>query len=167
MLRERPTRDEIAAVFSYDPASGHITKGGKRAGYVTKRGCRAVNLKARQVKEHHVAWVLMTGQWPLVTIDHKNLDPTDNRWENLREATKAQQCGNQPLRPTNNSGFRGVHWSKHAGKWRAQIRTAGRSQSLGYFDSVEAAAAAYDAAALSHCGEFYHPARSEQIEACT
>ncbi len=160
----------MATLFSYNPETGHVTRrdgpqSGKRVGSVAKRGCREVSVNGRRMKEHHVIWLMMTGRLPSATIDHRDLDPANNKWDNLREATKAQQCGNHPLKQTNNSGCRGVHWSKHAGKWRAQIRTAGRVRSLGYFGSVAEAAAAYAAVAFSHYGEFYRPARSEKVGA--
>ena len=44
---------------------------------------------------HILAWLLMTGVWPKLSIDHINRNGLDNRWANLREATVAQQAQNR------------------------------------------------------------------------
>ena len=44
------------------------------------------------------------------------------------------------------SRFKGVSYSLHNGRWRAYINVAGHRKSLGYFDTEEEAAAAYNAA---------------------
>lgn len=60
----------------------------------------------------------MTGEWPERDIDHINRDGLDNRWSNLRLATKSQNMRNHGLFKTNTSGMTGVHWDRCAKKWR-------------------------------------------------
>lgn len=45
----------------------------------------------------HVIFFLMTGRWPEpgLMIDHKDGDPSNNRWSNLREATPKQNSQNR------------------------------------------------------------------------
>jgi hypothetical protein len=88
--------------------------------------------------------------WPLV--DHRNGDGLDNRRENLRPATNAQNGANQRASSRNTSGYKGV--IRHRHRWAAQIVPGGRRFWLGTFDTPEAAARAYDAAALDHFGDF-------------
>jgi len=89
------------------------------------------------------------------SIDHINGDGLDNRRCNLRPASPCQQLANQRrLHRDNVSGFKGVSIEKRTGKWRARIMVEGRDISLGQFDSIEAAAAAYDIAARKLSGEF-------------
>ena len=71
--------------------------------------------------------------------DHRNRDKLDNRRANLRLTDRAGNSQNQGLRATNTSGFRGVHWDRRRGKWRAQIRNDGRGVYLGHFPSREGA----------------------------
>lgn len=87
--------------------------------------------------------------------DHINGDGLDNRRANLREATAGNNSRNRRRPTTNTSGFKGVHWNKGAGKWRAAIGLeTGKRQFLGYYLTAEEAACAYDAAAREQHGEF-------------
>lgn len=87
-------------------------------------------------------------------VDHIDGDGLNNRRENLRLATPAQNSANMRARPGSLSGFKGVTWSKNAKRWRAKIRANGRHRHLGYFTSEEEAARAYDDAARELHGEF-------------
>ena len=75
--------------------------------------------------------------------DHINLDRLDNRRENLRIVTPAQNKQNTRSRPRGRSRFRGVYWHAANQKWVAQVRLNGKSNYLGSFsDEAEAAGAA-------------------------
>lgn len=87
-------------------------------------------------------------------VDHRNGDGLDCRRENLRAATVAENTRNGPLRSSNVSGFKGVRWVPHTGKWRASIKVGGREVYLGQYATIEAAAAAYALAARNLHGEF-------------
>lgn len=86
------------------------------------------------------------------TVDHIDGDPLNNRRKNLRYATPLQQVHNTRRRRDNTSGYKGV--GLHKGRWRARIMVRCRRLHLGYFDSPEEAARAYDVAAREHFGEF-------------
>jgi hypothetical protein len=87
--------------------------------------------------------------------DHENGDTLDNRRENLRVATNAQNGANRVrLDPRNASGFLGVTWHKTHQKWAASIKVNGTSRHLGYFTDPKEAAQAYNIAAQKHFGEF-------------
>lgn len=103
---------------------------------------------------HRVAWAIFTGEWPRDHIDHVNGIKTDNRLDNLRQATRSENMRNMRLRKNNSSGFKGVHWHRQSKKWRASIWVDGTSQGLGLFDTPEDAHAAYCEAARIHFGDF-------------
>lgn len=103
---------------------------------------------------HRLAWLYVTGNWPEHGIDHKDLNGLNNRWDNLRAATKTQNSGNTRLSRSNKTGFKGVSVDRKTGKYRANISIFGRQTYLGMFVSAEAAHAAYAAAAKAHYGEF-------------
>lgn len=86
-------------------------------------------------------------------VDHRNGDRLDNRRENLRPATDSQnQANRHKVRGV--SRHKGVTWYKRYGLWRARITVGDRERHLGYFDSEEAAAEAYNDAARACFGEF-------------
>ena len=87
-------------------------------------------------------------------VDHINGDKLDNRRENLRICTHAQNTLNQGIRNDNKSGFKGVFWDKQSGKYRAQIRANKQTFYLGWFDDAEQAARAYDEKARELHGKF-------------
>jgi len=86
--------------------------------------------------------------------DHINKNTLDNRLENLRIATSAENCRNRRKRRDNTSGYIGVSWHKRECKWRTQIKTDGIMKHIGYFRNKHDAARAYNEAALKYHGEF-------------
>jgi hypothetical protein len=96
---------------------------------------------------------------PDLEVDHERHRPLadkviDNRRENLRICTTQQnQCNRRP-QCGGTSAFKGVRWHKRDRKWHARIQVDGKTKHLGNFTDEIAAAAAYDAAALKHFGEF-------------
>jgi hypothetical protein len=91
---------------------------------------------------------------PAGEVDHINGVRADNRIANLRLATMSQNRANAKRRSDNRSGLKGVSWCAPRSKWRAQIKTGGRSQHLGLFGSAEAAHAAYSREATRVFGEY-------------
>jgi hypothetical protein len=85
--------------------------------------------------------------------DHKDGDGLNNRRRNLRPAKGNQNNANvHAVRAA--SGFKGVHWHKHRGKWVAKIRVNRRLHHLGYFVDSSEGALAYDAAAREAFGSY-------------
>jgi hypothetical protein len=107
-----------------------------------------------KLKAHRVCWAIAKGRWPEGEIDHINGIKSDNRLCNLRDATRSQNQHNRGAYANNESGFKGVHWSKSKNGWGAQISIHGKSAWLGLFDTPEAAHAAYCKASAELHGEF-------------
>lgn len=91
---------------------------------------------------HRVVWAIHRGEWPKDQIDHINGNRSDNRIENLRSVTHAENGRNQRLFKTNTSGATGVAWDKRYGKWKAYIYADGRLKHVKYSiskaDAIEA-----------------------------
>lgn len=52
----------------------------------------------------------------------------DNRKENLRFVTPAQNCRNRGMSSNNTSGHTGVYWEKRTQKWKAIVRKKGKTK---------------------------------------
>lgn len=102
----------------------------------------------------HIVYLIMTGEHAEDDIDHINLNSVDNRWYNLRPATRSQNQYNKWRYKNNKSGFKGVHFCKRTSKWRAGIRVGGNLISLGYFATPDEAYTHYCEAARKYHGEF-------------
>jgi len=89
-----------------------------------------------------------------VDVDHVDGNGLNNQFCNLRVATRSQNNVNSNKPDTNTSGYKGVYPHSTVNKWVAQIGVDGHRQYFGYFDDPQAAARAYNEAALKHYGEF-------------
>lgn len=157
------TLARLRELLAYDPETGvftwRVNRGAKRAGDVAGNkncvlGYVLIGIDYRTYLAHRLAWLYMTGEWPADEVDHWDLDGANNRWVNLREATKGENGANRPAPANNTSGYKGVYWHARAGRWMAQIMKNQRSLYLGLHDTREEAAAAYLAAASKEFGEF-------------
>lgn len=84
-------------------------------------------------------------------VDHANRNCTDNRIENLRCCSASKNAMNRGV-ISSYVKYKGIDFNK--GKYRARIKINGKSTHIGYFDSAEEAAMAYDIKALEIFGEF-------------
>ena len=92
---------------------------------------------------------------PCLWVDHRNGDGLDNRRENLRLATCAQNARNRrKTKSKTSSRFVGVSFDKRGGRWKAYIKFQAKRIWLGRYDDEIDAARAYDLAAKKYHGEF-------------
>lgn len=126
---------------------------GSMAGYLGKQGYWHIAIDRKQYKAHRLAWLYMTGEWPLQQIDHINGIPDDNRFCNLRCATACENQRNKRRLKNSTSGRSGVSWHKKSKMWRAYIN-APNHISLGYYHNKYDAISARQDAELTYFGEF-------------
>jgi hypothetical protein len=130
------------------------TSAGDIAGSRQSRGYWHVKINRRLYMAHRLAWLYVTGDWPLAHIDHINGDRSDNRFANLRIGTNAENVRNSKMRSNNKCGYKGVHYKKAIKKFVAQISADGRVYHLGVFKTAAEAHAAYWKAAQERFGKF-------------
>jgi hypothetical protein len=159
------TAEELRSFVEYNPDTGVFIRikrcdhharvqigdvvGGKtRTGYVC--GC----IGRHKILLHRAAWLYVYGEFPPGPIDHINRDRSDNRICNLRLADKSRNAMNRAS--VSKHGFKGIIYRHRLGKYLAYIGTARTKNRkyLGYHNTVEDAARAYDAAARERYGEF-------------
>jgi hypothetical protein len=151
----------LLRLINYDSATGVFTAlvqrgcvpAGKVIGSVGNHGYIQFGIEGRMYLGQRVAFFYMTGRWP-IEVDHKNRVKTDNRWKNLREASKSQNSFNKPAMSRSKSGIKGVSWNSRRRKWYAFIHDGRKQHYLGSFDDQTEAQSAYADAALKLHGEF-------------
>ena len=88
------------------------------------------------------------------SCDHINGNRLDNRRENLRIATQAENVRNASAQKGSTSKFKGVYWNKRRKKWHSQVRIGSTRFHLGFYKEEEEAGRAYDKKASELFGEF-------------
>ena len=142
------TQQELIELFDYKDGSLYWKKMcthkcekliGERAGYKHKYGYRIISVKGVQYKEHRLIFLYHHGFLPKF-IDHVNCVKNDNRIENLRPATKIENCRNFGTPKHNTSGVKGVSISPRSKNWRARLSINGKLHQVGGFKTKELAA---------------------------
>lgn len=159
------TAQQLREILSYDPETGVFlwrkttsrrTKIGQVAG---SEGCRGLCINARLFGApqlaHRLAWMYVTGSLPEkgMVIDHKDRNPFNNAFANLRLCTQKQNTWNQGLKKSSRTGVKGVH-VLCTGKYHARLRTAEGIKSVGNFKTLEEAAIAVRRAREEYHGEY-------------
>jgi hypothetical protein len=136
--------------FHYDPISGFLyrkMKSGLKIITTKKQGyVRAYITGMKTFSAHRIAWKMYYQQEPPLNmqIDHINQQRDDNRIENLRLVTMANNMKNKTKYNSNSSGVTGV--SKRSDvkseSWRAQIQEGRRTYKLGCYKTFDEAVAA-------------------------
>lgn len=144
-----PSKAYLDATFRYEPETGHLywrERGLGRTlsspvGHIHKqKGHVQVMLDGSSYLAHRIIWKIQTGKEPPHLIDHINHDPADNSWDNLREATHAENA-------QNTRGKRGKKLLK--GVWKtgnvysARLTVEGDRIYLGTFPTEQEAHDAY------------------------
>lgn len=148
------SQQELKNRVTYDPDSGNFvwrtSSGTVKAGYRSKSldtsGYFQIQILGKRYLHHRLAFLYMTGQFPLEEVDHINGIRTDNRWLNLRLVSRLENRKNVRMLDSNTSGHVGVRWLEDRGKWRAYIKSDRKQKMLGYFDHLSDALAARAAA---------------------
>lgn len=145
LLLKQAIPQQIANVLVIDehsPSGLRYIKSGKPAGTKRKSGSWQIFYKKKHYLAHRVIWFLHSGNDPLEQeIDHIDRNPSNNRLDNLRLATRGQNCTNKIT--SSASGYRGVYKHHTYNRWQARIK----GKSLGYFSTKEEAALVFDKAA--------------------
>lgn len=158
------TAKRLREVLDYDPDTGIFTaliargkiKPGDILGFPGgfKSKYLIAHIDGRKYLLQRLAWLYKTGEWPKEEVDHMDRTETNNRWENLREATRSQNAANRGHQTNNTSGHIGVSWHKKSQKWQAYIKHGGVEVYLGSFESIDDAVERRRKAAIELHGEF-------------
>lgn len=155
------TQEKLKELLEYDPETGlfkWIKSTSNRIRLNEKAGCPdtlgyiVIRINKKLYYAHRLAWIYMKGVLTLNMIDHKDGNKGNNKWDNLREATRQENYRNTPAR--NKLGVKGVY--KMRNKFIATITLNRVSIPLGKFLTLEEARNAFNDVANKYHGEFAH-----------
>lgn len=138
--------------WKVDAGNGRI-KAGTKAGCVAKLGYKQVTFRNTQFFVHRIIFLMHHGYLPPV-LDHADGNPSNNKIENLREATTSQNGLNEKRFKNNKSGVKGVSWNKKTQKWTATTSLNKKYVYLGRYESLEEARIVLENFRNKHHGEF-------------
>jgi hypothetical protein len=142
-------KDKLMANGKPSPRNGKLVNTPNGSGYIS------VVINKVQYKVHRLIFLMFHGYLPTF-IDHADGNRSNNRIENLREATRAQNNYNAKLRSDNTSGVKGVSWHRQNSKWCAYINADNKRLYVGLFSTIEDAANAVAVARLKNHKNFYN-----------
>ena len=123
---------DISGVLTWKVSTNTKVKVGDIVGCIDSSGYIVVRYKKKNYKAHRLIFLLINGYMPKY-IDHINGINSDNRIDNLRDATLTDNQRNRKLPKNNVSGYHGVYFAKNVNKWCAVICVDYKTINLGYF----------------------------------
>ena len=128
-------------------------KKGALVGTKDKDGYIKTLIKRKSYRVHKLIWVMHYGYEPKL-IDHINTIPSDNRIENLREATISQNNLNRRMHKRNITGYKGVSFVKDRQLYRASLMIDGVKYVFGHYKTPEEAYEIYCQEVKNRCNQF-------------
>jgi len=153
--------EDLKRQIRYEPETGKlfwlvskkgVTKGRQVSPTPTTDGYMQCVFNSEHYYQHVLIWFYMTGTWPKETIDHINRIRSDNRWENLREATYSQNLYNSPCL-YNKTGFKNI--TEHPWGWSVTSRIGtGKITNFGTYKTLDEAVEVAKKIREEYHGEF-------------
>ena len=151
-IKEHLLYNKNTGIFYWNVNRQKIQKG-SIAGGLSSEGYIQIRVLGKKMSAHRMAWLLHYGTLPN-NIDHINGIKTDNRIENLREATQSENMRNYAHNTKNTSDYKNVVWNKKAFKWQVGLRVEGKKKHIGLFNSINEAVEAAQSARQQFHGAF-------------
>ena len=165
------TQSGLKRILKYNPETGQFTwrvaisnrvKVGDATGVEKSNGYINIRLDRKDWLAHRLAWLYMTGSFPKNDTDHINRVKTDNRFCNLREATRSQNKMNMKACCNNKIGVKGIYrrksYSKNRKYRKGFITTTmlnGKTIYIGSYATLKEASKAHEDYTKKNHKEFY------------
>ncbi len=149
------TQERLRHDLDYEPYTGVFTRktgprSGQQAGTIHE-GYIRIRVAGRRYRGHRLAFLWMTGEFPSEEVDHTNGARDDNRWANLRPASRSENNCNTAAR----GEMKGASYHARHKTWQVRVQKHGRRLFVGEFKTKEEAHAAYCRTAMAMHGEFF------------
>ena len=157
MLNEKDgciTQSELLELFEYNEHTGKLKwkisrtnaiKVGQEVNHISKRGYVQVRLNGKLWMVHRLIWLMKTGTFPKLHIDHINGIRHDNSWSNLREVDRFLNMQNMhDAHIDSTTQILGVTFDKQSGKYKAQMFRNGKVVLGKKFDTKQEASECYN-----------------------
>jgi hypothetical protein len=136
------TKELLELLFNYK--DGHLywkntfsrIKTGQMAGSPSTRGYWVVGIRQKRYKLHRLIFMMHHGFMPKY-VDHIDGNTSNNKIENLRTATAAQNAYNAKKPQNNTSGLKNISWDKEHNKWVVRIGIDGVLKNFGRYNDID------------------------------
>ena len=122
----------------YKVSKGRCKDGSKAGTYRPHDKAYQVIINGKHYLTHRIVFMMQNGYLPEF-VDHIDGNRSNNKIENLREATHSQNAQNAKVRKDATSGVKGVSWSKVDKVWRVRVQANGKRTDFGGYEDLELA----------------------------
>lgn len=133
------TKEKLHELFTYN--NGHLywkKRNQNKAGCLNNEGYINIVINQKWHKAHRLIFLMHYGYMPEF-IDHIDNNRSNNKIENLRQATREQNQRNRECNKNSTTKIKGVSFHKCSKKWIAQCRANGKNNYLGVYKTAEEA----------------------------
>ncbi len=134
------TQEQVRKLFKYSEKTGELIRrktingrslAGSSAGHINA-GYMRTGIDGKHYRNHRIIFLYHHGYLPDY-VDHIDTDKLNNRIENLRKCTAAQNCMNAKKHLDNTVGVKGIYKHKRSGKFVARFSHNGNRINVGSF----------------------------------
>lgn len=137
--KKRRQKDSTAGIVSLNKFG--TTGNGKPLIRPEPQKRMVVSIQGRSYMMHRIIYFWYHGVWPEY-VDHIDGNPLNNKIENLRSVSAAENALNKKLPVSNKSGIMGVNFNEKTKKWVASGTCNKKLTHIGTFDDKDDAIAA-------------------------
>jgi len=150
-LKELVNYDKDTGIFTWKKRTSNRIKVGDVVGSLHGEGYIEMKVGGIRCLAHRFAFLYEHGYMPKL-IDHIDRNPSNNRIENLREATYAQNMYNSKIRSDSDSGVKCVYFDKRNKSWEVKIG----SKYIKKYKTLEEAKQKAEEVRKELAGEFFY-----------
>lgn len=150
------TQEELKSILKYDQDTGNFfwlkntsnKRAGDKAGSFTSTGYIIISINKKSYKAHRLAFLYMSGVLPTDEVDHIDRNRSNNKWNNLRLATHADNQTNKLNNLKTQSGFTHITYRVINSCWTVRLGKAHKEKFIGNYKDLKEAIKALETSLL-------------------